>query len=46
MDNEIDLKIEALSIALRGWLFSEDSEMRTQQLEEISLKIKELQTQK
>lgn len=28
MDDEIDVKLEALSIALRGWLNSEESEMK------------------
>ena len=40
------LKENKIKKMLREQLFSEDSEMRTQQLEEISLKIKELQAQK
>jgi hypothetical protein len=46
MDDEIDVKLEALSIALRGWLNSEESEMKVQQIEEITQKIKELQALK
>lgn len=43
---EIETKIEALSIALRGWLASEESKMKTKQLKEITKKIKELQALK